>query len=72
MTRAGFYQSLKAAPYTLELFDLAFDLLETTLSATLNALHVPIGRERHELANLGEREAEILGPKNEPEASHIG
>jgi hypothetical protein len=69
---ASLDQGLQTAPHALKLVDLVLNLIQATFGATLDAFHVTIGRQRQEVADLGQREAEILGPKNEPEASDIG
>lgn len=70
MPRARVDEFGEPGTYPLELRNTVIDGLEPGGRAFADALdpHVAVGRERQQLANLFQREAEVLRPADEPQA----
>lgn len=70
---AGIDKLLKPALDALQLRDLVLDLFEPALGLAFDAMHVApaIGRQRQELSDLREREAQLLRAKDELELFEV-
>ena len=72
MAGTGVNQGLEPSTHTLQLLDLVLDLLEPLLGSALDAADVTIGGQRQQLADLGQREPEVLRSQDESQALDVG